>query len=179
LREDRLAARALRDKPLSLTETEKSYMQFLYILFGAMLGFVFALVGTYVQRIVDHKERQKRAKTLFSLVIREAREGVNRCESIVTLYAEKKISSSRVYVAVWDSARVELTEYAHDLKVQDDILGRLHNIYYRFDLVNFNMQLKQYSVGVAFAVQYLKQIKMNLQLVEEAFGKLGITLPAA
>lgn len=42
-----------------------------------------------------------------------------------------------------------------------EIIGILHKIYYRFDLINFNMERDAFGVGAAFAEQYISEIEIN------------------
>ncbi len=70
---------------------------------------------------------------------------------------------SRIYVALWDSMKVELSKNIQD----PEILRLLHKIYYRFDLINFNMNHDRFGAGAGFAKEYLSEMKANLTALKE------------
>jgi hypothetical protein len=145
------------------------------ILFGAILGFFFSVLAEYIRRVWDRRERRKRGKELLAAIVEELEEGVSRCEYLVKARNEKRVSFSRIYIALWDSSVAELSQYIEDLKTPE-VLRLLHKIYYRFDLINFNMEREQFSVGSAFAEQYLSEIQKNLSELKNRLSKLNVRL---
>ncbi len=145
------------------------------ILFGAILGFASSVLAEYIRRAWDRRERRKRGKELLSAIVEELEEGVSRCEYLVKARNENRVSFSRIYIALWDSSKVELSQYIEDLKAPE-VLRLLHKIYYRFDLINFNMEREEFGVGSAFAEQYLSEIQENLSKLKDRLSKLKVQL---
>jgi hypothetical protein len=148
------------------------------ILFGAILGFVFSMLGEYIRRVWDRRERRRLGKELLAAIVEELEQGISRCEYLVKARSEKRISFSRIYIALWDSSKVELSQYIEDLKAPE-VLRLLHKIYYRFDLINFNMEREEFAVGSAFAEQYLSEIRENLSELKDRLSNLNVRLGAS
>ncbi|KPK99316.1 MAG: hypothetical protein AMJ91_08205 [candidate division Zixibacteria bacterium SM23_73_3] len=130
------------------------------------IGFGLGIAGTlFVERIKRswHKKDQKEyAKHVLQAIYKEIEEGISRCKGLIDLLENNKISFSRVYTALWDSARLKISESIQD----EEILRLLHRIYYRFDLINFNMERDKFSVGAAFAKEYIAEIEKNFNLLK-------------
>ncbi len=140
--------------------------------FGAVLGFAFSVLAEYIRRVMDRRERRERSEVLLSAIVEEVEEGVSRCQTLVKFKDEKRVSFSRIYTALWDSTNVELSKYIEDLKAPE-VLSLLHKIYYRFDLINFNMEREEFGVGAAFADQYLQEMQDNLSKLKAQLSKLN------
>ena len=143
------------------------------IVFGAILGFASSVLAEYIRRVWDRRERRKCGKELLSAIVEELKEGVSRCEYLVKAKSENEVSFSRIYTALWDSSKIELSQYIEDLKAPD-ALRLLHRIYYRFDLINFNMEREAFATGAAFAEEYLQEIRENLSKLEDRLLRLKV-----
>lgn len=128
------------------------------IAFGAILGFALSMLAEYIRRTLDRRNRRERGKQLLSAIVKEIEEGIARCQGLVQARNEGKISFSRIYIAFWESMRAELPQYIED----PEVLRLLYSIYYRFDLVNFNMEREEFGVGAAYAEEYLAEMEANL-----------------
>jgi hypothetical protein len=140
---------------------------------GAIIGAVFGALGTWFidsrRRNADNKQREQRAKSLYSLVVNEVEQGIERMETIIekaqTANQEGSgYSAARIYTIFWSSFVRELGLHIEGTKELD----LLHNCYRRFDLVNFNMDRfcsgdRTALVNAAgFAQHYHEQIARNL-----------------
>ena len=132
--------------------------QYIGVIVGAVFGFVLGTLAECLRRTWDRCDRRKCGKQLLSGIVKEVEEGTDRCQTIVQFADKGRLSLSRIYTGFWDSTRGELLQYIED----PEVLRLLHSIYYRFDLVNFNLELERVEPGVAFARQYLEEIQVNL-----------------
>jgi len=109
---------------------------------------------------------------LLSAVVGKVEEGISRCDYLVNLKQEQKLSFSRIYTALWESMTTELSLGIGDLKAPE-ALTLLHRIYYRFDLIDFNMDRNEFGTGAAFAEHYLHEMQENCSKVREIVGTLN------
>ncbi len=138
------------------------------VIIGFMLGIVGSIIVEWVRRFWKKKDEKKYAQKLLQALCKEIEEGIKRCNYIVTIRKQKKKSLSRIYVALWDSAKIRISEVIEDLEV----LRLLHQIYYRFDLINFNMERGEFGVGGAFAKQYIAEIKENYSSLKSKMDRM-------
>lgn len=136
------------------------------IVIGAILGFASSILAEHIRRALDRRDRREYAKQMLLAVIKEIEEGIIRCKGLIQAMNENKISFSRIYVAFWDSMINEISQHIKD----PEALKLLHSIYYRFDLINFNMEREKFEVGAAFANQYLTEIEENLSNLKARLG---------
>ncbi len=104
-------------------------------LLGGIIGFSSSTLLSLIQRRWAQRDRQERARKLLSAVVNEVKTAVSRVDTFVELVSEGKISFGRIYTGLWDSTMIELATHVDDL----DILRTLHWFYYKFDLINFNL----------------------------------------
>lgn len=135
----------------------------------ASLGFGTAVLIDYIRRRQDKQERVARGKKLLLAIVEEAEEGISRCQRYSQLKEEGKFSFSRVYTALWESGLVELSENIEDIGT----LMLLHEIYYRFDLVNFLMEGGEYARGGQMASDHLPKMQANLTAVKEKLSGMN------
>ena len=133
------------------------------VILGALIGFFVNIIIDFNRRIYAKRDLQERRKKLFVAILNEVDEGVNRCHGLVEKLDKDEGSFGRIYTAFWDSMKNEIALYIEDIEV----LKLLHSIYYRFDLVNFNMEKNRTGVGAAFAKQYLSEMQANLEMLHE------------
>lgn len=138
------------------------------VIIGFILGIVGSIIVECVRRFWKKKDEKKYAQKLLQALCTEIEEGIKRCNHIVNIRQQKKISFSRIYVALWDSAKIRISEVVEDLEV----LRLLHQIYYRFDLINFNMEREEFSVGSAFAKEYIAEIKENYSSLKSKMDRI-------
>ena len=138
---------------------EVSCVNIVYLLIGAVLGFGGTIIVEFVKRSWAKNDQKAKNKYILQGLEKEIEEGIKRCEGLVKFLEESKVSFSRIYTAFWDSAKFELLQNLKDI----EILLLLHRIYYRFDLVNFNMEKDRLGAGAAFAKEYIKEIKENYE----------------
>lgn len=127
------------------------------IAFGFILGFFGSIVIELIRRSFEKKDKRDYTKKVLQALCKEIEEGINRCEGLIKFADENKGSLSRIYTGLWDSSRSRISESIGDLEV----LILLHQIYYRFDLINFNMNNERFLPGAAFARQYFTEIETN------------------
>ena len=147
---------------------EISWTNITYLAIGAVLGFFGAVIMEYIKRCWAEKDRKRRNKNILKGVEEEIEEGIKRCEGLIKFLEEGKVSFSRIYTVFWDSTKFELSQNLKNI----EILLLLHRIYYRFDLVNFNMEKNRLGAGADFAKESIDQIKENFN---EFVGKIKIT----
>ncbi|MHB1318103.1 MAG: hypothetical protein ACYCYF_05725 [Anaerolineae bacterium] len=147
------------------------------IALGAALATVGGLLGYAVERNSDRCDRKRHAEALLAILVYEAREGVRRCESLAQMLQEGKASYSRVYVAAWGFAGSGLAEHGHTLKLPAEVLPLMHRLYYRFDLVNLNMESAERERGGAFAAEYIGEMREDLARLEALLCQRDICLP--
>jgi len=131
----------------------------IYLVIGAILGFSGALIIESIKRCWEKRDQEEKNKKMLKGLEIEISEGINRCRALIKFRKGKKISFSRIYTAFWDSIKFELSQNLKDV----EILRLLHRIYYRFDLVNFNMERDRFGVGAAFAKEYIDEIEKNFK----------------
>jgi hypothetical protein len=139
-------------------------LQWQGIVLGAIIGFVSSIGILVITRFLEKRDQRERINQLLSSIVKEIEEGINRCQILIKLLNRKKpkISFSRIYTQFWDSTVADLGRYVEDLEV----LKLLHQIYYRFDLINFNMEKNRFGTGARFAKDYFEEIQSNLARVK-------------
>jgi len=133
------------------------------IVIGAIIGFILSILAEFIRRKWDRKNNQLLANKIIQALIKEIEEGIERCEGLIRMKKKNQVSFSRVYISFWDSVKLELCKNEKNL----ELLKILHLIYYRFDLINFNMERNEFAVGASFAEQYISEIKDNLAKAKE------------
>ena len=140
---------------------------------GAVIGAIAGALGTWFldwrRRNADNKQREQRAKSLYSLVVNEVEQSVRRMETMIE--AAQKVSqdgagysASHIYTTFWDSFVKELALHIEGTKE----LVLLHDCYRRFDLVNFNMDRVRagdwsgFVNAAGYAKYYLEKATENL-----------------
>lgn len=53
------------------------------IVFGAILGFVLSIIGEFIRRALDRRDRRISGEQLLEAVILEIEKGVSRCQTLV------------------------------------------------------------------------------------------------
>lgn len=152
----------INDTNKNMTFTTSDIIQ-LCLVIVTFFAVIVALGIEIWRRISDKRSNDKRIKTILKTIQKEIEEGIIRCELLVELINKEAISFSRIYNVLWDAARLEICRNIRDL----DLLQSLHQIYYRFDLINFNMEREEFAKGAAFAKQYLVEIKENYKKIKE------------
>jgi hypothetical protein len=112
---------------------------------------------------LEKEDRKEYSKNLLQSLSKEISEGIKRTEWLIDAAKEGKGSYSRIYIALWDSSRLKISEIVEDT----EILRLLHQIYYRFDLINFNMEHDRLGPGAAFARDYIDEIKSNYEALKK------------
>lgn len=128
---------------------------------SVFIGILLTALGTgaveYIKHYLRKQEQLARNKKILKALEIEIEEGIKRCNALIRFKKNEKVSFSRIYIAFWDSAKLELCQNIRDI----EILRTLHKNYYRFDLVNFNMGQGRLGPGAAFAEEYIEEIKKN------------------
>lgn len=127
------------------------------ILFGAALSQVGVFLDNWSQRQHEKREYEKSAKMLLKGLAEEISEGITRSKGYVENIGKRQISFSRIYTGLFDSVKSELP----NITESSEILVLVHKIYYRFDLINFNMESGRLGSGQAFARDYISEIETN------------------
>jgi hypothetical protein len=141
-------------------------MEWKSILGGFVMGLLATVIGVRLQRSWrEYDDKRFRQKTLESLIV-EIQNGLERTKGLIALRNQGKISYGRIYVALWDSVSQRLAGSLKD----GEVLKLLHQIYYRFDLINFNFEKKRPGASGAFAATYAEEIESNLKLLKEHIG---------
>ena len=145
-------------------------MSYWEIIFGVGLGFILSLITwgiTYgIKEYKEEKSNKEYLKKLLNSCLLEIFEGIERCDWLIKCHEDNVGSFSRIYTKFWDSSIIVITSKIRD----DQILKYLHKIYYRFDLINFNMEGNRFGSGGAFAKQYTKEIKSNYKKLKKLVG---------
>jgi hypothetical protein len=136
------------------------------IFLGATLGFAGNFFTEKIKRFWERKDKKEDMAKIFLVLEKEISEGIKRCDGLTGFKNNNKISFSRIYVTLWDSVRFEICINFEDQK----LLESLHQIYYRFDLINFNMEKDRFDVGAAFAEEYIDEIKRNFAIFQNRAG---------
>jgi ssDNA-specific exonuclease RecJ len=131
----------------------------LSIAVATFLAVIVALTIEVFRRISENKNKNKHLKNIFKALETEIKEGLERSEALIKLAQNGKLSFSRIYVVLWDSTRHEICQNIKNF----EILQCLHKIYYRFDLINFNMECNRLAVGASFAKEYIDEMKKNFK----------------
>lgn len=144
---------------------DKSELTFTLIgvIIGAVLGFVGTGIIELLKRHWESEDQKVYSKKLLQAISKEIEEGIIRCEWLIKASKDGKGSYSRIYIALWDSSRIRIAEVIEDA----EILHLLHKIYYRFDLINFNMENNRLGPGAAFANEYISDIKSNYESLKK------------
>ena len=132
------------------------------VIIGAILGFVGTGIIELLKRHWANDDQKVYSKKLLQAISKEIEEGITRCEWLIEASKDGKGSYSRIYIALWDSSRIRIAEVIEDT----EILHLLHKIYYRFDLINFNMENGRFGPGAAFAREYISDIKSSYELLK-------------
>ncbi len=141
-------------------------MEWESILVGFAMGLFATLIGVRLQRSwQEFDDKRFRQKVLESLIV-EIQNGLERTKGLINLRNQGKISFGRIYVALWDSVNQRLAGSLKD----GEVLNLLHQIYYRFDLINFNFDKDRPGASGAFAQTYADEIENNLKLLKKRIG---------
>ena len=141
-------------------------MEWKSILVGFAMGLFATLIGVRLQRSwQEYDDKRFRQKTLESLIV-EIQNGLERTKGLIDMRNRGEISFGRIYVALWDSVSQRLAGSLKD----GEVLNLLHQVYYRFDLINFNFEKNRPGVGGAFAETYADEIERNLKLLKNRIG---------
>ena len=145
-------------------------MEYEAILFGAILGFAISELHSGIQCYRDNKEKERRGLKLMEACSVEISEGIKRCKYYIKCNksAKRVKSYSRIYTAFWDSSKNQIADTIKDI----ELFGNLHQIYYHFDLINFNMEKDRLGVGQTFAEENIKEIKKNHKKLGKYINKL-------
>lgn len=135
--------------------------------FGAVAGFAFGLLSAYltlrVQRSWQSQDQAAYAAKIVASLVSEIEEGISRTRYLAGLHERGEVSFSRIYTALWESTNQSLAASLRDA----DLLKLLHQIYYRFDLINFNFAGNRPGPAGAFAAEYLGQLEEDLARLRE------------
>jgi hypothetical protein len=135
---------------------------------GAVLGFASAIGSEWVRRRWEKNARKDHGKKLLEAVLDEVRQGMERCDYLIRMKKNGNVSFSRVYTALWDSSRLDLSQTIEDL----EILRLLHSLHYRFDLINFNMNRGEFGVGAAHTEDHSASMQDYLKKLEVKVSSL-------
>ena len=145
----------------------------IYLLIGTIIGLFGNLVLEWKKRKWQEEGEKKKIYGILQSLEKEIKMGIDRAESLVKFAENNKVSFSRIYTGIWDSAKLYLTE---KIKEQE-ILWTLQKIYTKFDLINFNMEAgsidrTRLASGAAFAKEYIEEIKENFEKFREKLIKI-------
>jgi len=137
------------------------------IAFGAGLGFFFSIIG---QQLTYRHERESKIaddeikrKNLFTALLIEIETGMNRATGLVRMISEEKISFSRIFTPFWESAIGDLINLVKD----ENVIRPIFVLYYRFNLINFNMDQMRFGSGAAFAETYIVEMNQNIKDIKK------------
>ncbi len=147
---------------------EISWINILYLVIGAFIGFGSSVGIECIKRRWKEKDQKEKNKIMLKALGKEIEEGIERSEGLVGFLKNNKFSFSRIYVEYWTSTNSILVQYINDI----EILNLLHRIYYRFDLINFNMERDRFDTGAAFAKEYINEIKENFEKFKNRIAKI-------
>lgn len=147
---------------------EISWTNIIYLGIGAFIGFGSSVGIEYIKRCWERKDWKKRNKNILKALEKEIEEGINRSEGLIRFLKNNKLSFSRIYTEYWASTSSILAQHTNDI----EILNLLHRIYYRFDLINFNMEHDRFGVGAAFARDYIDEVKENFKHLKNKVDKI-------
>jgi len=140
-------------------KTDRTLNDISFLIIGSIIGFVFSILGDIIRNRSNKKRRKHNGEQLIKSILNEIEQGTKRCDSLIRMKAEGKISFSRIYVSLWQSMQVDLSHYIYEFLKDPNILKLIHSIYYTFDLINFNMEREEFGVGAAFANDHRKKIE--------------------
>lgn len=130
------------------------------------MGLIATLIGVRLRRSwQEFDDKRFRKKVLEGLVF-EIQNGLERTRGLIDLRNQGKFSFGRIYVALWDSVSQRLAGSLKD----GEVLNLLHQIYHRFDLINFNFEKDRPGASGAFAAKYAEEIESNLKLLKKRIG---------
>lgn len=141
----------------------------IYLIVGAIIGFLGTVIIEYIKRLWDRSDQKERNRNILKGLEEEIAEGIKRCEGLIKFLQNSKISFSRIYIEFWESTKSELSQNLKNIEV----LNLLYEIYYRFDLVNFNMEMNRPGAGAAFAKEYIGEIKRNFEKFKKEILKFN------
>jgi len=147
---------------------EISWINILYLVLGALIGFGSSVGIEYIKKYLEKRDQKEKNKNILKALEKEIEEGIERSEALIRFLQNKKLSFSRIYIEYWVSTNLILAQHIDDV----EILNLLHRIYYRFDLINFNMERNRFGVGAAFAKQYIDEIKENFDKLKDRIAKI-------
>jgi hypothetical protein len=130
-----------------------------FVIIGGLIGIAGSLLVEWVRRHFLKKDRGVYARKVLQAISKEIEEGISRCQGLSDLANRNTISYSRVYTDLFDSVKLRIPEDIEDI----DTLRILHRIYYRFDLINFNMEHDRFDRGAGYAKEYIAEIKANYE----------------
>ncbi len=134
-------------------------MEWKSILVGFAMGLIATVIGVRLQRSwKEFDDDRFLLKVLDSLII-EIQNGLERTKGLIAMRKKGEISYGRIYVALWDSVSQRLAGTIKD----GEVLNLLHQIYSRFDLINFNFDKDRSGASGAFAETYANEIESNLE----------------
>lgn len=145
-----------------------TWTNIIYLILGAILGFGGTITVESIKRCWSKKDQERRNKNMLRGLEKEIGEGIKRCEGLIKFLENEKVSFSRIYTEYWTSTKLSLTQNINDIA----ILDLLYRIYYRFDLINFNMDHNRFGVGAAFAKEYIEEIKENFNKFKDKITKI-------
>ena len=132
------------------------------LVIGFILGLCSWLITDMIKRQIEKKERIDTSKKFLHAISEEIKEGMNRCKWLISQRKEGTGSFSRIYTGLFDSVKLKITENIYE----SQIIILLHKIYYRFDLINLNMNRNRFLVGAAFAEDYFDEIDDNYTMLQ-------------
>ena len=130
-----------------------------YLIIGAFIGFCSSIGIEHIKMCWQKENQKEKNRNILKALEKEIGEGIERSEGLIGFLKNKKISFSRIYTEYWASTNSMLIQYIDNI----EILNLLHRIYYRFDLINFNMEHNRFGTGAAFAKEYIDEIKQNFE----------------
>jgi len=138
---------------------------------GALAGFGFGLASAYltllVQRGWQKRDECEYTRKVVQSLLDEIEEGLVRVRYLAQLHEDRNASFSRIYTALWQSTNQRLAASLGD----PALLSLLHQIYYRFELINFNFEMDRPAPAGAFAHEYLGQLETDVARLRETVGR--------
>lgn len=155
-------------------------MSYLEIVFGAAIALVSSVVTLEVQRRIAKKEQleeiERKRVSLVSALLIEIEKGMARANGLADKREKGQISFSRIHTPYWFAAVREVIHLIDDA----GIVRAIGMIYYRFDLINFNMEQgdpTHIGAGHAFAHEYIVEMDANFAMVKNwAHERFGIKI---
>ena len=118
------------------------------------------LILEWKKRKWQEEDENKKICDILRSLEEEIKIGIDRAEALVKFAENNKVSFSRIYTEIWDSAKLYLTEKT----MEKEVLWMLQKIYTKFDLIKLNMEAgsidrTRLASGTAFAKEYIEEIK--------------------